>query len=133
MLHALLDALSLAFGMAAREILWALILGFLLSAEVCKAKMTRLMPDDSLRSLATATGLGEASSSCSYAAVGLPLHLPQGRELYGGHGLPIRSSSCSRRYWSSGSSRPAARRCSGRWTSETTTGFNACSIPPWGI
>ena len=44
MLHALLDALSLAFGMA-REILWALILGFLLSAvvqaEVSKVKTAR--------------------------------------------------------------------------------------------
>ena len=33
MLYALLDALSLAFGMA-REILWPLILGFLLSSVV---------------------------------------------------------------------------------------------------
>jgi uncharacterized membrane protein YraQ (UPF0718 family) len=73
-LRALLDALSLAFGMA-WEIMWALILGFLLSAMVqavvSKAEMTRLLPDDSLRSLATATGLGAASSSCSYAAVAL--------------------------------------------------------------
>jgi uncharacterized protein len=73
-LHALLDALSLAFGMA-WEIMWALILGFLLSAMVqavvSKAEMTRLLPDNSLRSLAKATGLGAASSSCSYAAVAL--------------------------------------------------------------
>src|SRR5205809_3695604 len=33
--------------------------------------MTRLLPDDSPRSLAIACGLGAASSSCSYAAVAL--------------------------------------------------------------
>jgi uncharacterized membrane protein YraQ (UPF0718 family) len=71
---ALLDALSLAFGMT-WEILWALILGFALSAAVqavvSKKEMTNLLPDDSPRSLALATGLGAASSSCSYAAVAL--------------------------------------------------------------
>jgi uncharacterized membrane protein YraQ (UPF0718 family) len=70
----LLEALSMAFGMA-WEILWALILGFTLSgvvqAVVSKSEMTRLLPDDSPRSLATATGLGAASSSCSYAAVAI--------------------------------------------------------------
>src|SRR5215204_7032772 len=74
MLSGLLDALSMAFGMT-WEILWALILGFALSgavqAVVSKKEMTRLLPDDSFRSLATATGLGAASSSCSYAAVAL--------------------------------------------------------------
>ena len=57
------------------EILWALILGFGLSgvvqAVVSKRQMTRLLPDDSPRSLAVACGLGAASSSCSYAAVAL--------------------------------------------------------------
>src|SRR6266542_6495188 len=57
------------------EILWALILGFALSgavqAVVSKSEMRRLMPDDSPRSLCLATGLGAASSSCSYAAVAL--------------------------------------------------------------
>src|ERR671933_226697 len=70
----LLEALSMAFGMT-WEILWALILGFALSsavqAVVSKSEMTRLLPDDSPRSIATATGLGAASSSCSYAAVAL--------------------------------------------------------------
>src|ERR687886_628416 len=70
----LLEALSMAFGMT-WEILWALILGFALSgavqAVVSKAEMTRLLPDDSPRSIATACGLGAASSSCSYAAVAL--------------------------------------------------------------
>jgi uncharacterized protein len=67
-------ALSLAFAMF-WEILWALILGFALSgavqAVVSKREMSRLLPDDSPRSLAIATGLGAASSSCSYAAVAL--------------------------------------------------------------
>src|SRR6266568_9019090 len=68
------DALSFAFGMF-WEILWALILGFALSdavqAVVSKQEMRRLLPDDSPRSLARATVLGAASSSCSYAAVAL--------------------------------------------------------------
>src|SRR5437870_12200036 len=57
------------------EILWALILGFGLSgvvqAVVSKQELRRLLPDDSPRSIATACGLGAASSSCSYAAVAL--------------------------------------------------------------
>ena len=68
------DALSFAFGML-WEILWALILGFALSAVVqavvSKKEMRRLLPDDSPKSLVRATGLGAASSSCSYAAVAL--------------------------------------------------------------
>jgi uncharacterized membrane protein YraQ (UPF0718 family) len=67
-------ALNLAFGMF-WEILWALVLGFALSAMVqavvSKSEMTRLLPDDSPPSLAIACGLGAASSSCSYAAVAL--------------------------------------------------------------
>ena len=57
------------------EILWALILGFALSAVVqavvSKREMRRLMPDDSPRTVLVATGLGAASSSCSYASVAL--------------------------------------------------------------
>jgi uncharacterized membrane protein YraQ (UPF0718 family) len=68
------DALSFAFGMF-WEILWALILGFFLSgavqAVVRKGEMRRLMGDNSPRSLALASGLGAASSSCSYASVAL--------------------------------------------------------------
>ena len=71
---AVAEALSFAFGMT-WEILWALILGFALSAivqsVVSKDRITRLLPDDSPRSLAVACGLGAASSSCSYAAVAL--------------------------------------------------------------
>jgi uncharacterized membrane protein YraQ (UPF0718 family) len=59
-------ALSLAFAMFG-EILWALILGFALSgvvqAVVSKGEMSRLLPDDSPRSLCIASGLGAASSS----------------------------------------------------------------------
>ena len=68
------NALSFAFGMF-WEILWALILGFALSgavqAVVSKGEMRRLLPDDSPRSIGIASGLGAASSSCSYAAVAL--------------------------------------------------------------
>jgi uncharacterized protein len=68
------DASSFAFGMF-WEILWALILGFALSAViqavVSKGEMRRLLPDDSPRSIGLACGLGAASSSCSYAAVAL--------------------------------------------------------------
>jgi hypothetical protein len=68
------EALSFAFGMT-WEILWALVLGFALSAivqaVVSKEAISRLLPDDSPRSIAIACGLGAASSSCSYAAVAL--------------------------------------------------------------
>jgi uncharacterized membrane protein YraQ (UPF0718 family) len=71
---ALGHALWMAFAMF-WEILWPLILGFGLSgavqAVVSKAEMSRLLPNDSSKSLAIATGLGAASSSCSYAAVAL--------------------------------------------------------------
>src|SRR5260370_12280377 len=71
---ALGHALWMAFTMF-WEILWPLILGFGLSALVqaiiSKSEMTRLLPNDSPRSLAIACGLGAASSSCSYAAVAL--------------------------------------------------------------
>lgn len=57
------------------EILWALNFGFLLSAIVqaviSKSEMSRLLPDDSPKTIAKACGLGAASSSCSYAAVAL--------------------------------------------------------------
>jgi uncharacterized protein len=71
---ALIDALGLAFAMF-WEILWALVIGFALSAVVqavvSKGEMSRLLPDDRPRTLAIACGLGAASSSCSYAAVAL--------------------------------------------------------------
>jgi uncharacterized protein len=68
------QALYLAFAMG-WEILWPLILGFALSgviqAVVSHGEMSRLIPDDSPRSLAIALALGAASSSCSYAAVAI--------------------------------------------------------------
>ena len=74
MIHAIWHSLSMSFAMG-WEILWALILGFLLSgavqAVVSKRQMIKLLPDDSPTSLLKATGLGAASSSCSYAAVAL--------------------------------------------------------------
>ncbi len=73
-LHALGHALAIA-GSMTWEVLWALILGFALSglvqAVVKKAEITRLLPDDSPRTLTIASGLGAASSSCSYASVAL--------------------------------------------------------------
>lgn len=74
MTDSLLHALGMAFAMG-WEILWPLILGFALSAAVqavvSHREMSRLLPDDHARSIATALGLGAASSSCSYAAVAL--------------------------------------------------------------
>jgi len=70
----LLRALSMAFAMG-WEILWPLILGFLLSgvaeAVVSHQQMSRLLPDDRPRSIVRALALGAAPSSCSYAAVAL--------------------------------------------------------------
>lgn len=72
--RAVLHALSVT-GSMAWEIAWALVLGFLLSgivqAVVRKDTVVRLLGDDRPRTLATASLLGMASSSCSYAAVAL--------------------------------------------------------------
>ena len=72
--HEILDALRIA-ALMGWEILWALILGFAISAVVqavvSKKEMMRLLPDDSPKSLAIASALGAASSSCSYAAVAM--------------------------------------------------------------
>ena len=73
-LDAIRHALSISFAMT-WEILWALIVGFTLSAivqaVVSKSQLSGLLPDASPRTLAIATLLGAASSSCSYAAVAL--------------------------------------------------------------
>lgn len=72
--HAILDTLRMAFLMF-WDIFWGLSLGFLLSAlveaVVSKSEIGRLLPDNSPKSIALASGLGAASSSCSYAAVAL--------------------------------------------------------------
>ncbi len=64
----------MAFAMG-WQILWSLILGFTLSAViqavVSHRQMAKLLPDDKPKTLAKATLLGAASSSCSYAAVAL--------------------------------------------------------------
>jgi uncharacterized protein len=68
--HALAVAGSMTW-----EILWALILGFALSAVVQavvrRSTVVSLLGDDRPRTLALAAGIGAASSSCSYAAVAL--------------------------------------------------------------
>src|SRR6266852_5371196 len=73
-----LDALGHALGVAGTmtwEITWSLILGFTLAAViqalVRRQAITRLLGGDTPKTLALATGLGAASSSCSYAAVAL--------------------------------------------------------------
>ena len=72
--HAVLHALEVA-GSMTWQVTWSLILGFALSAViealVRKSTIARLLPDDRPKSLAIATALGAASSSCSYAAVAL--------------------------------------------------------------
>jgi uncharacterized protein len=73
-LHAIGHALAMS-GSMAWQITWALVLGFALSAVVqalvSKSSIANLLGDDRPRTLAVATGLGAASSSCSYAAVAL--------------------------------------------------------------
>lgn len=68
--HALVMAAAMGW-----EILWPLVLGFFLSAViqavVRREAISRHLAGDSPRDLAWATGLGAASSSCSYAAVAL--------------------------------------------------------------
>lgn len=68
--HALETSLTMGW-----KILWPLILGFGLSAAiqavVSKRQMSRLLPDDKPRTIAKASLLGAASSSCSYAAVAM--------------------------------------------------------------
>jgi uncharacterized membrane protein YraQ (UPF0718 family) len=73
-----LDALGHALAVAGSmtwQVTWSLILGFTLSgvvqAVVRRETITRLLGDDRPKALALATGLGAASSSCSYAAVAL--------------------------------------------------------------
>ena len=63
-----------AFQMA-WEVGWALVLGFTLSgivqAWVPRSRMERALGGRDLRTVALSTGLGAASSSCSYAAVAI--------------------------------------------------------------
>jgi uncharacterized membrane protein YraQ (UPF0718 family) len=65
-------ALLISFSML-WEVLWPLAFGFLLSAivqtVVSRQAVARALGRDDLRGVALTTGLGAASSSCSYAAV----------------------------------------------------------------
>lgn len=80
------DALGNAFQMA-WEVWWALILGFLLSgivqAWVSREQLERVLGGRGLAATLRATGLGAASSSCSYAAIAIAKSLFQK-----GAGLP---------------------------------------------
>jgi uncharacterized membrane protein YraQ (UPF0718 family)/YHS domain-containing protein len=73
-LGAIGDGLWNAFQMA-WEVGWALVLGFLLSgivqAWVPKSRMQSALGGSGPRQIALATGLGAASSSCSYAAIAI--------------------------------------------------------------
>src|SRR5689334_11597931 len=73
-LHDIGRALYMAFVMF-WEILWALCLGFFISAVVqavvSKKQVAKILGDDRPKTIATACGLGAASSSCSYAAVAI--------------------------------------------------------------
>ena len=68
------DGLWNAFLMA-WEVWWALVLGFAISAIVQawvpRQRIERALAGGGLRPVATATGLGAASSSCSYAAIAI--------------------------------------------------------------
>jgi len=74
MLLAIVHALEMT-GIMAWEILWALCLGFILSAVVesvvSKEHVSKLLPDSSAKTIVVASALGAASSSCSYAATAL--------------------------------------------------------------
>ncbi len=74
----MLTAIGSALYMAAAmgwKMLWALILGFAISgaiqAVVSRKEMAKLLPDARPGTILKATGLGAASSSCSYAATAI--------------------------------------------------------------
>ena len=74
--HGLRDSLLMAW-----EVWWALVLGFTISAIVQAwvphERIERLMSGSGARSVGWATGLGAASSSCSYAAIAIAKSLFQ--------------------------------------------------------
>jgi uncharacterized protein len=74
------DGLSNA-ALMAWEVWWALVLGFAISAIVQawvpRERIERALSGDGLRPVARATGLGAASSSCSYAAIAIAKSLFQ--------------------------------------------------------
>src|SRR6516165_5270489 len=74
--HGLRDAFLMAW-----EVWWALVLGFAISAIVQawvpRERVEGLMSGAGVRSIGWATGLGAASSSCSYAAIAIAKSLFQ--------------------------------------------------------
>ncbi len=74
--HGLRDSFLMAW-----EVWWALVLGFAISAIVQawvpRERIERLMGGSDARSIGWATGLGAASSSCSYAAIAIAKSLFQ--------------------------------------------------------
>src|ERR1039458_665704 len=68
--HGVRDALLMAW-----EVWWALAFGFLISAIVQawvpRERIERALSGDGVTPIAKATGLGAASSSCSYAAIAI--------------------------------------------------------------
>ncbi len=74
------EGLGNAFLMA-WEVWWALVLGFAISAMVQawvpRARVEQALAGDGPRPVALATGLGAASSSCSYAAIAIAKSLFQ--------------------------------------------------------
>jgi uncharacterized membrane protein YraQ (UPF0718 family) len=74
--HGLRDSLLMAW-----EVWWALVLGFAISAIVQvwvpRARIERSLASSGPRAVAISTGLGAASSSCSYAAVAIAKSLFQ--------------------------------------------------------
>src|SRR3954454_15173283 len=79
-LRTVADGLANGFLMA-YQVWWALVLGFLVSAVVQawvpRARIEAALAGDGPRPVALATGLGAASSSCSYAAVAIAKSLLQ--------------------------------------------------------
>src|SRR6266699_3556402 len=74
--HALRDAFLMAW-----EVWWALVFGFAISAIVQawvpRERIQRALGGSGPRPVALATGLGAASSSCSYAAIAIAKSLFQ--------------------------------------------------------
>ena len=73
-LYKISEVLSMSFGMA-WKVGWSLVLGFLISAVLQtlapRQRILRHLSGDGLKPVAIATGLGIASSSCSYAAASI--------------------------------------------------------------
>src|ERR1700756_1572039 len=74
--HGLRDALLMAWA-----VWWALVLGFAISAIVQawvpRERIQKALGESGFRPVALATGLGAASSSCSYAAIAIAKSLFQ--------------------------------------------------------